>query len=177
MRGIRLVQDSFNTTSMSLYASLGFDAREPLALMSGKPKSSAPANARVRPMTEQDLPQCASLCKQSHGFDRTAELRNSMQMFQSQVLERDGKIAAYASAPWFWPLNHGVARTEHDMRDLLLGAAATSAQPLALLHPIRHADMFRWLISEGIRIVKPMTLMSLRWYQEPATSWYPSVLF
>src|SRR5215211_6001252 len=28
--GIRLVQDAFNTASLSLYASLGFDVREPL---------------------------------------------------------------------------------------------------------------------------------------------------
>jgi predicted N-acetyltransferase YhbS len=33
---IRLVQDAFNTASMSLYTSLGFDAKEPLALMKGK---------------------------------------------------------------------------------------------------------------------------------------------
>src|SRR5687767_11524265 len=31
MRGVRLVQDAFNTTSLSLYASLGFESREPLA--------------------------------------------------------------------------------------------------------------------------------------------------
>src|SRR5688572_3074480 len=38
MRGIRLCQDAFNTTSFSLYASLGFDVVEPLALMSGVPR-------------------------------------------------------------------------------------------------------------------------------------------
>lgn len=38
-RGIRLVQDAFNTVSMSLYASLGFEAKEPLALMRGKPRA------------------------------------------------------------------------------------------------------------------------------------------
>src|SRR6201988_1039102 len=30
--GIRLLQDSFNATSLSLYASLGFDVREPVGL-------------------------------------------------------------------------------------------------------------------------------------------------
>src|ERR671921_260495 len=33
--GVRLVQDSFNTASLSLYAGLGFDVKEPLALMEG----------------------------------------------------------------------------------------------------------------------------------------------
>ena len=37
--GIRLVQDAFNTRSISLYASLGFQAKEPLMLMSGRPES------------------------------------------------------------------------------------------------------------------------------------------
>src|ERR687885_2048852 len=33
--GIRLLQDSFNTLSLALYASLGFEVTEPIALMSG----------------------------------------------------------------------------------------------------------------------------------------------
>src|SRR3954469_494497 len=33
--GIRLVQDAFNAVSMSLYTSLGFEAKEPLALVRG----------------------------------------------------------------------------------------------------------------------------------------------
>lgn len=37
--GIRLVQDAFNARSLSLYASLGFEVREPLLLMQGRPKS------------------------------------------------------------------------------------------------------------------------------------------
>ena len=34
-RGIRLVQDAFNMTSMSLYTSLGFDIKEPLVMVKG----------------------------------------------------------------------------------------------------------------------------------------------
>src|SRR5215204_4098113 len=36
--GARLVQDAFNTRSYSLYASIGFDLREPLLLMRGTPR-------------------------------------------------------------------------------------------------------------------------------------------
>lgn len=36
--GIRLVQDAFNMCSLSLYASLEFEVKEPLALVQGKPK-------------------------------------------------------------------------------------------------------------------------------------------
>src|SRR3954452_11692373 len=35
-KSIRLVQEAYNRTSMSLYASLGFDVKEPLVIISGK---------------------------------------------------------------------------------------------------------------------------------------------
>jgi GNAT superfamily N-acetyltransferase len=37
--GIRLFQDSFNIGSLSLYASLGFEVKEPAVVMSGRPSS------------------------------------------------------------------------------------------------------------------------------------------
>jgi len=45
-RGIRLLQDAFNTRSMSLYASLGFETREPVVVMGGRPHSAPPAAVR-----------------------------------------------------------------------------------------------------------------------------------
>src|SRR6185369_3129480 len=54
--GIRLVQDAFNTASLSLYASLGFDVKEPLALMEGQLKGDLPADVNVRAIEENDQP-------------------------------------------------------------------------------------------------------------------------
>ena len=45
---IRLVQEAFNTTSLSLYTSLGFDVKEPLALIAGKPTGEAVRDGEVR---------------------------------------------------------------------------------------------------------------------------------
>jgi GNAT superfamily N-acetyltransferase len=178
-RGIRLVQDAFNAVSMSLYTSLGFEPREPLALMTGKLRSELPTRggANVRPMTETDIAACCAICERVHGFHRGPELTDALNnpMLRPHVLERNGKLLAYASAPWFWFLNHGAAESEQDLRDLLTGVSAASTEPLAMLVPIREAGLFRWLIADGMRIVKPMTLMSMRWYQEPKGSWYPSV--
>jgi hypothetical protein len=42
--GIRLVQDTFNATSMALYASLGFEAKEPLVLLAGVARSQPPSD-------------------------------------------------------------------------------------------------------------------------------------
>jgi predicted N-acetyltransferase YhbS len=179
LRSVRLVQDAFNTTSMSLYASLGFEATDPLALMRGTPKDKLTTNgATVRPVTENDLDACAALCRAAHAFDRTGELRESRTMFHSMLLERNGRIVAYASAPTFWILNHAIAETEQDLHDLLLGAgAATNGEPLSMLVPIRRASFFRWCLGQGLRVVKPMTLMSTGDYQEPKTPFFPSVQF
>jgi hypothetical protein len=174
-RGVRLVQDAFNTVSMSLYTSCGFDVKEPLALMTGVSRSK-PATADVRPMAESDLKACAALCERVHGFDRAAELADAMKAFKPMVLVRDGIVRAYASSPHFWILNHAVAETEEDLRELLLGAAAQGGgQPLSMLVPIRRGDFFRWCLAEGLRVVKPMTLMAMGEYREPTGAWFPSV--
>jgi GNAT superfamily N-acetyltransferase len=174
--GIRLMQDAFNMRSLSLYESLGFDVMEPAAVMTGKPRSGLPLGVDVRPLEEDDLDECEALCKKVHGFERTNDLRDSIQAFAPYVAVRDGRIAAYASTVTFWPFNHGVAESEDDMRALLQGAAAAVEEPLALLVPLR-SGLFRWGLEEGLRLVKPMNLMAVGEYHEPRGSWFPSVLY
>ena len=86
--GIRLLQDAFNMRSLSLYESLGFDVKEPVAVMTGKPRSGPVEGVEVRPLVEADLDECASLCKQVHGFERTNELRDAIQAFAPFVAVR-----------------------------------------------------------------------------------------
>jgi predicted N-acetyltransferase YhbS len=174
--GIRLLQDAFNSQSISLYASLGFEVREPVQLVTGTPRSAPPAGVEVRRLAEGDLDACAALCASVHGFDRRHELADALQFLAPVVAVRGGRVTAYATAPTFWPLNHGVAEHEEDMRALLLGAARLSPEPVALLLPVRQADFFRWALGEGLRVVKPMTLMTLGAYREPSGTWFPSVL-
>jgi predicted N-acetyltransferase YhbS len=174
--GIRLLQDAFNMRSLSLYASLGFDVKEPVVVVTGKLRSGAARGVDVRPLEVGDLEACEALCAQIHGFPRTNELRDAIQAFAPFVAVRDGRVVAYASSVVFWPMNHGVAETEDDMKALLQGAAAAMEEPLALLVPLRTA-LFRWCLEEGLRLVKPMNLMALGDYQEPRGSWFPSVLY
>jgi hypothetical protein len=178
-RSVRLVQEAFNTTSMTLYASVGFDVKEPLAIMTGTPTDKPPASASVRPMTEADLPTCAALCRSIHGIERTGELRDALQHFNPHVLERDGAIRAYASTPNFFLMNHGIAETEQDMNDLLLGCAAATGRPIGLQVPTRNTAFFRWCLSQRLRMQKPTTLMSTGEYREPAAGawWFPSILY
>lgn len=175
--GIRLLQDGFNMLSLSLYASLGFDAREPMVVMSGRPKSKAPAGVTVRPVTEQDLPSCDALSTRVHGFPRSNELKDALRALAPVLVQRDGRVTAYLTAPRFWIANHGVAESEEDMKALILGAGAADPEHLSFLLPVRHANLFRWCLNEGLRAVKPMTLMTIGRYEAPHGSYLTSVLY
>jgi predicted N-acetyltransferase YhbS len=59
--GVRLVQDAYNMLSISLYASLGFEVKEPLLLMEGEPKSVPPSRVAVRPLINENLNECTAL--------------------------------------------------------------------------------------------------------------------
>jgi GNAT superfamily N-acetyltransferase len=175
--GIRLVQDAFNTRSLSLYAALGFEVKEPLALMQGTPKSKPDRTVLVRPLRAEDVEDCAAICMTVHGIHRSAELMDALKIFTPFGVEREGRLTAYLSAPSLWLMNHGVALTEDDLRALILGAAAASSEPVSFLLPIRQANLFKWCLSEGLRVIKPMTLMSMGYYQPPQGCYFPSVLY
>jgi predicted N-acetyltransferase YhbS len=174
--GIRLLQDGFHMRSLSLYASLGFDVKEPVAVAVGKPRGGPVPGVEVRPLEEGDLGECGALCERVHGFARSNALRDSMHAFAPFVALRDGHVVAYASSVTFWPTNHGVAASEDDMEALLRGAAAAVEEPLAFLLPLR-SGLLRRSLAEGLRLVKPMNLMALGEYREPRGAWFPSVLY
>jgi hypothetical protein len=177
-RGVRLVADAFNARSVALYASLGFEVKEPLLLVRGAPRNGPPPGVAVRPLAAADLGACARLCAMVHGVERTAELRDALKAFTPFAVEREGRLTGYLTAPTFWLANHGVAETEADMRALIAGAAAAaSPEPVSFLLPVRQASLFRWCLAEGMRVVKPMTLMAMGEYREPGGVWFPSVFY
>ncbi len=175
-KSIRLVQDAFNTASMSLYTSLGFDIKEPLALISGVTKEEVPGNVEVRQIAANDFDECGELCRATIGFARTNELKSTPPFLPSYVAIREGKIRAYISAPHFWILNHAVAETMEDMQAVIAGACALgNYAPISLLLPNRQSDLFRWMLRSGLRVVKPMNLMSMGEYEDPKLVYLPSV--
>jgi predicted N-acetyltransferase YhbS len=177
--GVRLFQDSFNVGSLSLYASLGFEVKEPAVVMSGTPGSGPVAGIEVRPLEEADVQGCEEVCLRVHGFERTNELRDAIQVpvLSPFVAVRDNRITAYATTLTFFPAAYAVAETEDDMRALILGAVAAGEEPASFLLPTRQAGLFRWCLDEGLRVVKPMTYMAIGEYREPSGSWVPSVLY
>lgn len=170
---VRLVQAAYHNRSLSLYTKLGFDVREPLSNLQGKPPQVAIPGHAVRPAADDDLTECAALCTRVHGHERTAELAAAVRAGQATVVESEGRIAGYASAIGF--LGHAVAESNTALI-ALIGAAREFAGPGFLL-PTRNATVLRWCLDRGLRVVQPMTLMSTGLYNKPAGAFLPSVLY
>jgi len=175
--GIRLVQDAFNEVSMSLYASLGFEVKEPLVVLEGIPRGAPPPDVEVRPLSPDDVEPCTALCERVHGITRSSELRLALERFRPLVAEREGRVTGYATTLDLWAAGHGVAETERDLEALICGGSSQTGGPVSLLLPIRQTGLFRCCLEKGLRIVKPMTLMTMARYQEPRGCFFPSVSY
>ncbi|WP_439668941.1 Acetyltransferase (GNAT) family [Cupriavidus necator] len=171
--GIRLVQAAYHNRSLSLYARLGFEAREPLSVLQGSAVNAKVPGYPVRAAVPSDLDACNRLCLQVHGHERAGELRDAIDQGTASVAAHDGRIVAYATAIGFF--GHAVAENNTGMK-ALIGAAPAFAGPGFLL-PTRNGELLRWCLERGLRIVQPMTLMSIGLYQQPEGSFLPSVLY
>jgi len=171
--GLRLVQAAFHNRSLSLYTRLGFDVREPLSCVQGRPLERSLPGCVVRPAQPTDLDACNALSRRVHGFDRGAELAQAIQRNTAAVVERNGSVTGYATSLAF--SGHATAETNLDMKSLI--ASAESFDGPGILIPSRNSALLRWCLANGLRIVQPMTLMSVGLYTEPAGAWLPSILF
>jgi ribosomal protein S18 acetylase RimI-like enzyme len=177
--GIRLLQDAFNTRSLALYASLGFEVKEPVVVVAGRPRSAPFTGVTVRPLRGDDLAACGELHRRVHGHERGNELHDALEApaLDPFVAIRDGRIVAYAATLTFFPAAHAVAESQADMAGLIAGALAQTDEPGSFLLPTRQAELFRWLLGEGLRVVKPMTYMTIGQHRDPSGAWIPSVLY
>jgi predicted N-acetyltransferase YhbS len=171
--GVRLIQAGFHTRSLSLYAKLGYDVREHLACMQGNALNIAIEGHVVRPAAETDFDACNRVCRQVHGHDRAGELRDAVARGNATVVEHDGHVTGYATIVGFF--GHAVGETNADVK-ALIGAAKEFAGPGFLL-PTRNSELFRWCLTNGLRVTQPMTLMSRGLYNEPAGAFLPSILY
>jgi hypothetical protein len=89
------------------------------------------------------------------------------------VVERTGRISGYTTAIAFFA--HTIGETNEDVK-ALIGAARSFDGPGFLL-PSRNAELMRWCLGRGLRVVQQMTLMTIGLYNEPAGAWLPSVLY
>jgi predicted N-acetyltransferase YhbS len=171
--GVRLVQAAYHNRSLSLYTKLGFDTREPLSLLQGPALGIELPGYNVRPARQGDVESCNDLYLRVHGHDRSAELLYAIKQETATVVEHVGRITGYATELGF--LGHAVAESDEDLK-ALIGAARSFSGPGFLL-PTRNSDLMRWCLGKGLRVVMPMTLMSMGLYNEPQGAFLPSVIY
>ena len=171
--GVRLVQATWHTRSLALYASLGFEVRELLCCMQGQSLQHDMPECTVRSASALDVDACSALAVRVHGFDRRRELEDGVVQRTAVVVERGGKITGYASSLAFF--GHATATTNLDMMAMIASAEGFGGP--GILVPARDSVLFEWCLADGLRIVQPMTLMSTGLYQEPKGAWLPSVSF
>jgi GNAT superfamily N-acetyltransferase len=171
--GVRLVQAAFHNRSLSLYASLGFDIREPLSCMQGRTQQRSIAGCTVRKAESADLGNCNALSHRVHGFDRGADLAHAIEMGTAKVVERGGNITGYATDLAFFA--HATAQSNQDLQALIASAEVFGGP--GILVPSRNAELFRWCLANGLRVTQPMTLMTAGLYSDPSGAYLPSILF
>jgi predicted N-acetyltransferase YhbS len=173
--GVRLLQDAFNTRSLALYASLGFEVTDPLVVMGGTPRAGLVDGYDVRRLTADDLDAAAELSARVHGYERTHEVSDALEAphLEPVAATRDGELVAYATTLRFFPAAHAVAETQEAMAALISGAEA----PVSFLLPIRQRELLRWALGAGLRVVKPMNYMVIGRHREARGAWIPSVLY
>jgi len=171
--GVRLVQAAYHNRSLSLYASLGFDVREPLSCVQGRPLERNVPECAVRTADPRDLNACNALSRRVHGFGRGTELAEAIHQATAIVVERAGRITGYATALGL--AGHATAETNLDLQSLI--ASAESFGGPGILVPSRNTALLRWCLANGLHVVQPMTLMSIGLYNDPSGAWLPSILF
>ena len=169
--GVRLVQAAYNTRSMSLYTKLGFQTREPLAAIRGKPLLARIKGFDVRDAVDADVDECNRLCSQVHGHDRGGQLRDAIAHESAKVVERDGRITGYTTGIGFF--GHSIAVSNDDLIALIASADEFSWN--GFLVPLRNAELLRWCFERGLRVVYMLNLMALGFYQEPRGPFLPSI--
>jgi hypothetical protein len=170
LKAVRLVQAAYHSRSVSLYTKLGFVAREQLAVMQGKPIEACVAGHDVRPASQADLHAASEVCVKVHGHTRAEERRDAIAKGTATIVERERRITGYATDIRFF--GHAVTEATEDLK-ALIAAARMFAGP-GFLVPVRNTALFRWCLEHGLRVVQPMTLMSLGDYHEPQGAFLPS---
>lgn len=170
---VRLVQAAYHSRSLSLYTKLGFDTVEPLANMQGNPLNLESDGYEVRKMTPSDLAPADCLYHRVHRHTRTSEVSKALNQGTATVVEREGRITGYSTGLGFF--GHAVGETNDDIKALI--AAADSFAGPGFLLPARNAELMRWCLEHGLKVVQPLTLMSRGFYQEPRGAFLPSILF
>ncbi len=170
--GIQLIQAAYHVRSLSLYAKLGFEAREMLSAMQGPAINLQLSGYKVRSATKHDLEACNKICTKVHGHDRSSELQDAIHQGTASVVEHNGNISGYNTVMAFF--GHSVGETNEDLKALI--GAAPEFQGPGILIPTSNGELLRWCMENGLRNSMQLTLMSYEGYNDPNGPFMPAIL-
>lgn len=169
---VRLFQEAINTTSLSLYASLGFVWRDSAALM--HPVPAAVDDPACRPAVPADLPAIAALAQQHHGISRSNDaaslLAGGLPAF---VRTRDSRVVAYQISTLF---GHAAADSTEDLLNLVSHTARhVPPQMSVIIVPMSQGELFRAALGRRFRIAKVLNAMAVGPYRAAPGPSFPSI--
>jgi hypothetical protein len=89
------------------------------------------------------------------------------------VVEHDERISGYATDLAFFA--HAVGESNEDLKALIMAAEAFGGP--GILVPTTNGELFRWCLERGLRVVQPMTLMTIGLYTPPQGAYLPAILY
>jgi ribosomal protein S18 acetylase RimI-like enzyme len=162
---LRLVQDTFNTTSFPLYSKLGFVAHGTIALLSGKDvrPTSRPRGIAIREANDEDIARLAKLDTQLTGITRPQDLQFFLRQASQPMSFLDGKLSGYVCQ---LPLGDAVflgpaAAADPAVLKALISYIAEKepGKELRMRFPVRHHELLVDLLKMGFRIERRETYM------------------
>jgi GNAT superfamily N-acetyltransferase len=168
---VRLLQTAFNTKSVSLYASLGFDVCGPIGVMAAKP--SARSDSLVRRAVPAEVPRLDELCRQVFKVSRWMEIEAAFSYGLPVYLrESAGRLTAYFIPG---PMGHGASESEEDILAVIGESARQSTAEIVFFCPLQLGDFYRRTLLAGHRLRKIMNYMAIGPYIPPEGIWLPSI--
>ena len=70
---------------------------------------------------------------------------------------------------------HAVGESNLDLEALL--CAAEGIEGPGIIVPTRNTELLRWCLESGMRVVQPMSLMTIGLYNQPSGAYLTSILF
>lgn len=179
-QSVRLLQSAYNRVSFSLYSRLGFDVKDGVAFIKGRPPEEERPADEVREGTPADLDAMDELSLEVLGFRRRGDLELPSGLTPPLVLERQGHIVGFTCrlvTPSGILLGPAVARDEQALRDLILGAARGAPVDLRVTLPVSLPSVLRWALEGGFVLSELDTLMVRGAYERPAGAYLPSAWY
>lgn len=172
IRQVRLFQEALNTTSLSLYTSVGFAWRDSAALLQITPATDD--DPSIRPLTAGDLGASGDLSSRTYGFSRS---NDAAQLLAAGIpgfaRERNGRIVGYLISSLF---GHAGAETNEDLLALMSHSGRHVKRELAVcICPLSNPRLYRSALAAGHRTIRVLSYMSYGEFTAPDGAYLPSI--